>query len=39
MLLQDVREVAAQLLENGETKLIDRLIRRWLRTEDGFYSA
>ncbi len=38
-LLQGVRDVAAQLLENGETKLIDRLIRRWLRTEDGFYSA
>ena len=38
-LLQSVRDVAAQLLDNGETKLIDRLIRRWLRTEDGFYSA
>ena len=39
MLLESVRDVAAQLLDNGETKLIDRLIRRWLRTEDAFYSA
>ena len=39
MLLESVRDVAAQLLDNCETKLIDQLIRRWLRTEDGFYSA
>ena len=38
-LLQSVRDVAAHLLENGEMKLIDGLIRRWHRTEDGYYSA
>ena len=38
-LLQSVQDVAAHLLENGEMKLSDRLIRRWLRMEDGFYGV
>ena len=34
-----VYERARNGLPRPSTKLIDRLIRRWLRTEDGFYSV